>query len=148
MNYVIVNTTRKEYRLKLRAAYMDELENRIGGAITDKLSEMNKLGLCIDIIAAAIDPIDIKTSKAQAAQMYEDLVDEGKNLRDYQMIVLDLMVAAGFMSAAAVEAQKKAAEIQTKIAERVANAEAEKIEAKLAKIEAKKTAEKSEVAES
>ncbi len=148
MNYVIVNTARKEYRLKLRAAYMDELETRIGGAITDKLSEINKLGLCIDIIATAIDPIDIKTSKAQAAQMYEDLVDEGKNLRDFQMIVLDLMVAAGFMNAAAVEAQKKAAEIQTKIAERVANAEAEKIEAKLAKIDEKKAAEKSEAAES
>lgn len=135
MNYTIITAKNKEYRLKLRAAYMDELENRIGGALIDKLGEINRLGLCLDIVAYAIAPENYAEAKKQAAQMYEDMIDEGKSLRDYQFVVLDLMVAAGFMNAAAVTAQKKAAEIQNRIAELTTKKEAEKIAAIVEKTE-------------
>lgn len=142
MNYTIITAGNKDYRMKLRAAYMDELETRIGGALTDKLAEINRLGLCMEIIAAAIDPVNHTEAKKQAAELYEDMIDEGKNLRDYQMIVLDLMVAAGFMSAAAVAAQKKAAEIQTKMAEMIAEKESQKLEARFAETEKLQNEEK------
>lgn len=131
MNFVTVTAGGKEYRLKLRAAYMDELEKRIGGALSDKLPEINRLGLCTDIVAYAIDPENYKESKKAAAQMYEDMLDEGKNLKDYQYIIMDLMVASGFMSAAAAAAQKTAAEAQTALAEMIAVTEAAKMEEKL-----------------
>ncbi len=135
MNYTIITAGGKNYRLKLRAAYMDELEKRIGGALTDKLSEINRLGLCTDIVAYAINPENYPEAKKQAAQMYEDMIGEGKTLNDYQFIILDLMVAAGFMSAATAAAQKKAAEIRVKIAELTLKMEMEKIETKAAKVE-------------
>ena len=59
------------------------------------------------------------------------MIEEGKTLVDYQYIVMDLMVASGFMSAEAAAAQKSAAEAQTKLAELIAGAEAAKIKEKL-----------------
>ncbi len=131
MNFITVTAGKTEYRLKLRAAYMDELEKRIGGALSDKLPEINRVGLCTDIVAYAIDPEHYAESKKSACQLYDDMIDEGKSLKDYQYIIMDLMVASGFMSAEAAAAQKSAAEAQTKLAEMIAETEAKRIEEKL-----------------
>lgn len=131
MNFITVTAGGKQYRLKLKAAYMDELEKRIGGALSDKLPEINRLGLCTDIVAYAIDPEHYAEGKKAACQLYEDMIDEGKTLTDYQYLIMDLMVASGFTSAAAAAAQKSAAEAQTKLAELIAGAEAVKIKEKL-----------------
>lgn len=131
MNFITVTAGKTEHRLKLRAAYMDELEKRIGGALSDKLHEINRLGLCTDIVAYAIDPEHYAEGKKAACQLYEDMIDEGKTLTDYQYLIMDLMVASGFTSAAAAAAQKSAAEAQTKLAELIAGAEAVKIKEKL-----------------
>ncbi|MCM1335308.1 MAG: hypothetical protein NC084_12845 [Bacteroides sp.] len=131
MNFVNITVGGKEYRLKLRAAYMDELERRIGGALSDKLPEINRLGLCTDIIAYALDPEHYPEAKKLAARIYDDMIDEGKDLTDYQLLVTDVLVASGFMSAEAAAAQKTAARAQTRLAELIAAAEAEKAAAKL-----------------
>lgn len=136
MNFITVTVNGTEYRLKLRAAYMDELERKIGGSLSEKLPEIDRLGLCTDIIAYAIDPEHYAQSKKTAAQMYEDMIGEGKDLRDYQGVILDLMVASGFMSAASAAAQKKAAEAQMRLAELIAGTEAAKAEEKLNALEA------------
>lgn len=141
MNVITVTAGGREYRLKLRAAYMDELEKRIGGALSDKLPEINRLGLCTDIVAYAIDPEHYGEAKKSAAQIYEDMIDEGKSLTDYQYLIMDLMVASGFMSAEAAAAQKSAAEAQTKLAELIAGAEAAKIKEKLKAAEDRISAE-------
>lgn len=131
MNFITVGAGTNQYRLKLRAAYMDELEKRIGSALSDKLPEINRLGLCTDIVAYAIDPEHYAEGKKAACQLYDDMIDEGKSLVDYQYIIMDLMVASGFMSAEAAAAQKSAAEAQTKLAELIAGTEAAKIKEKL-----------------
>lgn len=142
MNVITVTAGGKEYRLKLWAAYIDELEKRIGGALSDKLPEINRLGLCTDIVAYAYDPEHYAEAKKAACQMYEDMIEEGKTLVDYQYIIMDLMVASGFMSAEAAAAQKLAAEAQTKLAELIAGAEAEKIKEKLKSAQDRIDAEK------
>lgn len=131
MNVITVTAGGQEHRLKLKAAYMDELEKRIGGALSDKLPEINRLGLCTDIVAYAIDPEHYAEAKKAACQLYEDMIDEGKSLTDYQYLIMDLMVASGFMSAEAAAAQKSAAEAQTKLAELIASVEVAKINEKL-----------------
>ena len=141
MNVITVTAGGTEYRLKLRAAYMDELEKRIDGALSDKLPEINRLGLCTDIVAYAYDPVHYAEGKKAACQLYEDMIEEGKTLVDYQYIVMDLMVASGFMSAEAAAAQKSAAEAQTKLAELIAGAEAAKIREKLKAAEDRISAE-------
>lgn len=131
MNFVNITVGGKEYRLKLRAAYMDELEKRIGGALSDKLPEINRVGLCTDIIAYALDPEHYAEAKKAAAQLYDDMIDEGKELADYQLLVMDVLVASGFMNAGAAAAQKTAVRAQTRLAALIAAAEAENAEAKL-----------------
>ena len=117
-NYVIYTTPNgEEMKLKLTAARAVELEERFDASISDKLKELEKLSVAAEVLAAAIPKEDYRDRKQTALAIYDDMIESGKNMRDYLMLIYSTLVAAGFIDGRAVERQKEAQEVQERLAE-------------------------------
>ncbi len=97
-----------ETSLKLPALRAIELEEKLGGSIPEKVGELDKLTVSVEFIAAMLPDGDYKTRKARAAEMFDEMTAEEKTLADYEFLIMDVLVAAGFMKGEAVAIQKAA----------------------------------------
>ena len=107
-NYVIyTNPDKTELRLKIDADRAVELEERFGASIQKKLAETDKLSVASEFIAAAIPDLDYAARKKAALEIYDEMVEAGKNYRDYLALIDKILIAGGFMDAAVIERQMK-----------------------------------------
>ena len=128
-NHVIY--TRKdgtEIKLKITSRRVIDLETRLGDSIQNKLAETDKLSVASEFIAAALPDNDYNVRKETALDIYDEMTECGKTLKDYLELVQDTLVAAGFMDAAVLERQKKATAAQEKLAQLVHEAEMRRME--------------------
>ena len=81
-----------------------ELEQRLGGSISDKLQEFDKLSVASEFIAAAFLPErDYSERKRKALELFEEIVDNGGTIIDYQFIIIEILKNSGFMTAQRAE---------------------------------------------
>ena len=108
-NYVIY--TRKngdELKLKIAAERAVEFEERTGASLLAKTTELDKLAVAADYIAAAMPGEEYKDRKKAALDIYDEMTESGEGMQEYTFLVFDVMVASGFLKGNAVEAQKQA----------------------------------------
>ena len=117
-NYVIY--TRKngdELKLKITAERAVEFEERVGASLLAKTTELDKLAVAADYIAAAMPGDEYNGRKKAALDIYDEMTESGEGMQEYTFLVFDIMVASGFLKGNAVEAQKqayiKAQEVET-----------------------------------
>ena len=75
----------------------------------------DQLRVLSTILASSIIDGTYEERKDKALFIYDDMLEKGKDLTDYQFLVSDVLVAAGFMKGEIVEMQKKYAQAQTAI---------------------------------
>lgn len=106
-NYVLYTRANgDELKLKINSGRAVELEERLGASIPEKIQEIDKLSVASDFISAAIPDGDYKQRKQTALDIYDEMCDEGKTMQEYQLLISDILVKAGFLNGKAVEAQR------------------------------------------
>lgn len=129
-----------DIQLKLDAQGIVNLEEKLGDSIQKKLSEIEKLSVASEYVAAASD-------KATAFAIYNDIIERGQTLEDYHKLIYKLLVSGGFLKAAEVERQVELTAAAEKMQEIAFNVQMKNIETKTAELQAaekpkKKTAAK------
>jgi len=103
----------KGLKLKITAARAIEVEDKLGGGIAEKLqNSTDEIRTMSTILASAIPDGSYEERKEKALAIYDEMTDEGKNISDYQFLVSDILVAAGFIRGEVVALQKKIVEKQ------------------------------------
>lgn len=92
---------------KLTAARAVELEERLGGSITEKIKEIDRLSAASEFIAAAEPDGEYRERREAALSVYDEMTEAGKTMQDYQFLIFDILVSAGFLDGKAVQAQKR-----------------------------------------
>lgn len=106
----------KDLRLKITAARAIEIEDKLGAGIIEKMnSSTDQLRTLATVIAGAIEQGSCEERHAKALDIYDDIVFDGGNIVDYQLLVFETLVAAGFMSGEELKLKKAGAENQKRI---------------------------------
>ncbi len=104
MNYVEYNGL----KLRLNAERIIELESKLGKAINKAfLEDSDKLGTAVCFVASALEYGNYEERKKTAYELYDGMLAEGKGMPEYQQLLIDLLVSAGFMTGKAAETLKK-----------------------------------------
>lgn len=106
----------KDERLKITAARAIEIEDKLGAGIIEKMNTAtDQLRTLAEVLAGAILCGSYENRKEKALDIYDDIVVDGGNIVDYQLLVFEVLVAAGFMSGEELKLKKAIAENQKKI---------------------------------
>lgn len=112
-NYVIyTRASGDELKLKINAVRAAELEERFGASIPEKTKELDKISVAAEFVAAAIDGDDYAERRQTAYAIFDEMAEAGKTIEDYQYLILDILVKAGFMNGERVTFLKTAKEKQ------------------------------------
>lgn len=102
--------------LKITAARAIEIEDKLGAGIIEKMNTTtDQLRTLATVLAGAIEQGNYEERHAKALDIYDDIVFDGGNIVDYQLLVFEILVAAGFMSGEELKLKKAIAENQKKI---------------------------------
>lgn len=127
-NHVIYTRTNgTELKLKLTGERIVDLEQRLADSIQRKLEEINKLSVAAEFLAAALPGDEYDARYKTALDIYDEMTDEGKTLRDYLDVIRSVLVSAGFLDAAELERRETAAEALEKLAQTTHEAELRRI---------------------
>jgi ferredoxin-fold anticodon binding domain-containing protein len=124
-----------EIKLKLTASGVIALEEKLDSSIQEKLTELVKLSVASEIVAAAIET----DGKATALKIYDDMIERGQTLDDYHKLIFKILCAAGFLKAAEVEKQLEMTAATEKMQGMYYNVQMKSIEQQTAALEAKTT---------
>ena len=112
MNFITYTHKGSEIKLSLPARRVVELEMKIEAPINEKIKEFDKLTTICDFMASAIEDGSYAERSEMALDIYDEMVSQGKNLQDYQLLIVDVLSNAGFMSGKTAQAYHKAVEMQ------------------------------------
>lgn len=105
----------EEIKLCLPAFAVIELETRMDCSVDELIRKSDRLSVSSEILAAAIDnAIPYEDRKKLALEIFDEMIEAGKNIQHYQLLIFDTMVAAGFMKGEVAELSRKMIEVQEK----------------------------------
>ena len=97
-----------EYRLKITAVDAVELEKRLDCSINEAVAKFDRVSVAADLFAAALpSEMPYKDRKNIALSVFDEMISSGKNIQDYQIVIMDALVASGFMNGEIVALQKE-----------------------------------------
>ena len=97
-----------EYRLKITAADAVELEKRLDCSINEAVAKFDRVSVASDLFAATLpSEMPYKDRKNIALSVFDEMISSGKNIQDYQIVIMDALVASGFMNGEIVALQKE-----------------------------------------
>lgn len=120
--YLYTHSGGKETAFLLTAFGVIELEQRLGGSISEKLQEFDKLSVASEFIAAAFIEGDYSERKRKALELFEEIVDNGGTIIDYQFIIIEILRNSGFMTAQRAEMYHRVIQTQETLLSRAENA--------------------------
>ncbi len=123
-----------EITLKLDSSRLVDLETHLGDSIQKKLAETEKLSVASVFLADALPGESYNERKKTALAIYDEMIGEGKTLRDYLELIQNVLASAGFMDAADLARQKESAAAREKLAQAVHEAEMREMTARAEKI--------------
>lgn len=133
-NHVTYTISGKDYELKLTAKKTIDLETVLDRSVTAALSDIDKMSVAAEIIAAAMPDGSHEERLNLAYEIYDSMTENGKTYRDYIYLVYDILVSAGFLAGGTVEKQKELQAAQEAIEEAAHNQALKLIEEKTQKI--------------
>lgn len=87
--------------LKLTADGIVKLEEKLGESIAKKMTELDKLSVAAEYVAAACE----KDGRKTALAIYDDIIEREQTIEEYHKLIYKILVSAGFLKAAKVEQQ-------------------------------------------
>lgn len=105
----------EEHKLSLTSGAVIELETRMNSSLHELIKKSDRLSVSSEMFAAAMDnSIPYEERKKLALEIFDEMVDNGENIQNYQIAVFDTLVAAGFMKGEVVELARKMIDVQEK----------------------------------
>ena len=105
----------EEIKLCLPAFAVIELETRMDGSIDELIRKSDRLSVSSEILAAALDNnMPYEERKKLALEIFDEMIEAGKNIQHYQLLIFDTMVAAGFMKGEVADLSRKMIDVQEK----------------------------------
>ena len=101
MNFITYTHKGSEIKLSLPARRVVELEMKIEAPINEKIKEFDKLTTICDFMASAIEDGSYAERSEMALDIYDEMVSQGKNLQDYQLLIVDDLKLACSMAQSA-----------------------------------------------
>ena len=92
--------------LRLTAGRAIDLEDRLGYGINEGVGKLDILKVSVEFLTAAITEGSYSERKETAIAICDEMVADGKDFNDYEFLVMDMLVAAGFLRGEVVELQK------------------------------------------
>lgn len=113
--YIYKRPNGEEIELRFTTQRIVEAEQRTGKSISELVSEMDKISCASEIVAGAIGQGDYVERMNKALDLFDEIVENGGTLIDYQLIAMEILKNAGFMTAQKVELVKKAAKAEERL---------------------------------
>ena len=105
----------EEIKLCLPASTVIELETRMDCSVDELIRKSDRLSVSSEILAAALDnDMPYGERKKLALEIFDEMIEAGKNVQHYQLLIFDTMVAAGFMKGEVAELSRKMIAVQEK----------------------------------
>lgn len=107
------NVKERTYRLKLKAAGIEKLENKYRQNLMNMIDNIPPLSVMLTIIQAAMEPWEHGVDYNDVKKLYDIWIEEGNSqLELYQKVLIPIMVVSGFLpektAAALLEAVENA----------------------------------------
>lgn len=101
--YKTLKVKDKELKLKLRAKDCVDLENKLGRSPLDVLMESNegrlpKVGFVILVLQCSLQAYEHGYSLDKVYELYDEIVEDGKDLIDMLDIITDIFQVSGFFN--------------------------------------------------
>lgn len=116
-------STGEDVKFKLTSEKTVELEEKLGDSIPVKLAELEKMTVATEFVTAALIDGDYKSRKSTAYAIYDDMIENGKNYRDYMYLIYEILTKAGFIPSGTVEKQREQYQAQEKLEETIHKAQ-------------------------
>ena len=104
-----------EIKLKISCERAIELEEKIGTSINAGLPETDKVGTALSFIASALPDGGYKERRELAAELYDEIIENGGKLTDYQLLIMETLEKSGFMTGEEIKAVKNRIEKREKL---------------------------------
>lgn len=89
----------REYRLKLKAATINKLENKYRQNLMNMIDEIPPLSVMLTIIQAAMEPWEHGLSYPKVQNLYDSWTEEGGNQMDlFTKVIIPTMAVSGFFT--------------------------------------------------
>lgn len=89
----------REYRLKLKAATINKLENKYRQNLMNMIDEIPPLSVMLTIIQAAMEPWEHGLSYPKVQSLYDSWTEEGGNQMDlFTKVIIPTMAVSGFFT--------------------------------------------------
>ena len=76
---------------------------------------MDRLSVASEMFASALDnSIPYEDRKKLALEIFDEMIEAGKDIQHYQLVIFDVMVAAGFLKGEVAELSRKVIAVQGK----------------------------------
>lgn len=114
-NYNYTHTTGEIIDFCLTATRTIELEKKHCKSVYELMRDFDKLSIAFDIVAPALKEGTEDERYSKAVLIYEELVESGKALIDYQLLIMDILCTGGFIPADRVILYKQLVETQNSV---------------------------------
>lgn len=100
-------------KLKITASRAIEIEDKLGAGIIEKMNTAtDQIGVLSIVLAGAIERGNYEERREKALAIYDKMTNNGKNIVDYQILIFEVLVTAGFMTGEELKLKKAYADNQ------------------------------------
>lgn len=105
----------EEIKLSLPSGAVIELETRTDSSLNELIRKLDRLSVASEMFAASLDnSIPYEDRKKLALEIFDEMIEAGKDIQHYQLVIFDVMVSAGFMKGEVPELSRKVIAVQEK----------------------------------
>lgn len=107
--FYIWNVKEEEYKLRLDAESIIELEENLGMSLLNVLNnDIPKLGVMLQIVHSAIKKYNANIKRTDVNVLYNDYIEDGNSqLEFFSEVIMGIFKVSGFFTQAQVEKMEK-----------------------------------------
>ena len=94
--FVLLTVGGRDYMLRLTAGAAIRLEERLGSSVYNGLKRLDEVPVMIEFLYALAEGLSPEFSRASAALLFDDFINEGGSLRKMNSVILEAMERSGF----------------------------------------------------
>lgn len=97
----------KEYKLRLSAGSVIELEEKLGCGILEGLSKISSLKVCLLFLWASLQKFNSGVTLSDVNGIWDEYVDNGGSMDEMSNTIFEVLVLSGFIKAEVLEQGKQ-----------------------------------------
>lgn len=94
--FTLLTVGGRDYMLRLTAGAAIRLEERLGGSVYGGLKRLDEVTVMVEFLYALAEGFSPDFSRASAALLFDDFINEGGTLRKMNALICEAMERSGF----------------------------------------------------